>query len=351
MNHPDEGALRRALDGGAARERISDHLEGCATCRAVMDGMRRDADFARSALAVDGLGLEKAPAFAGVRSVRRRFWQSAPGLAGTAVAVAAVIAAVFAFTPVGSMAAGLLTIFQPQSVVGVVLPPGEGRAIVSTMNELGTVEGNLKIVGEPAASAAAAAQAAGFSAEVPSSLPSDVTGGPTYLVVPARNITFTFSQAKAAAWAAKNGKTLPAMPPGMDGATLTLQTEPVTVEAWQSASANSQPFLIAQSPAPVVTSTGPSVAEIEQYVANLPGIPAGVRAQILSLGSPATTLPVPVPSGTTATPVSVNGTSGLLLGADGGGLKAIVWQAGDTLHVVGGAESEATLLQVAESLH
>lgn len=341
-----------ALDDRAGSAAV-DHVKSCPSCQERLEEMRRDAAFAGGLLGVDSLGLEGRTMPEGaVRRQTGSLWRTGRVRAGSIAAAAAVVVAVLAFTPVGSFAAGLLTIFEPQSLVGVVVPSGEGQQILSTLNNLGTVEGSLKPAASPVASAQAAAQSAGFTAEVPSYLPPGVSGQPSYVLVAARTVTFTFSQTKAAAWASSKGETLPPMPQGMNGATLTLKTNPVVIEGFTAASSDPQPFLVAQSPVPGLESTGPTVTEIEHYVANLPGIPSTVRQQLLTLGSPETTLPVPIPAGTAvSSPISVNGTAGLLVTATGGGLRAIAWQAGGMLHLVAGDASTADLLHVAASLN
>src|SRR5258708_10516156 len=57
-------------------------------------------------------------------------------------------------------------------------------------------------------------------------LPSRVKRGPSYVVMSALQATFTFSSSKAQAWAEAHGKSLQAMPTGLDGSTLTVNAGP-----------------------------------------------------------------------------------------------------------------------------
>src|SRR5207245_1619310 len=63
---------------------------------------------------------------------------------------------------------------------------------------------------------------------------------------------------------------------------------------------------VVQMQSPVVSSSGASVTEIENYLISLPGFPPDVAAQIRAIGDPSTTLPVPVPTGQQSHQVDVN---------------------------------------------
>jgi hypothetical protein len=208
--------------------------------------------------------------------------------------------------------------------------------------------------------------------------------------------SFTFSAAKAQAWAAANHKELPPMPAGLDGSTLTVTAGPGTVTVYggsadlvtQGAAAANQgsgraikpgavpaaspaadpagpgsggevPGLGASIPTmavvemttPVVSSNGASVTQIEDYLLSLPGFPAGLAAQIRAIGDPSTTLPVPVPTGQQSHQVDVNGARGLFVGDSTGLGSGIVWTTGGVLYATVGTMTEDEVTSAARSLH
>jgi hypothetical protein len=181
----------------------------------------------------------------------------------------------------------------------------------------------------------------------------------SYVVVPQAVATFTFSAAKAQAAAAAQGKTLPPMPAGMDGSTLTLTVGPALVEVFGdlpqgSASDVSQlqlpQLIVAESKAPVVTSTGVSVTELENYLLKQPGITPQLAADIKAIGDPTHTLPIPVPVGyATSSDVTVQGVQGVALGDNTGAGAAVVWIKGNVFFV-GGSLKQSEILTIANQL-
>src|SRR5258706_306943 len=94
---------------------------------------------------------------------------------------------------------------------------------------------------------------------------------------------FTFDSTKAAAAAAKTGKSLPALPSGMEGAKLTVTVGPAILEVYGNLKANtntnssSSPqdinipqLVIAESSAPVVTSSQDTAKQLENYILSIP---------------------------------------------------------------------------------
>ncbi len=206
---------------------------------------------------------------------------------------------------------------------------------------------------------AEAEKVAGFSAPNAGTLPSTVSKQITYVVVPEAVATFTFSAAKAQAAAAAQGKTLPSMPAGMDGSTLTLTVGPALIEVFGdlnqgSASDVSQltlpQLIVAESKAPVVTSTGVSVTQLEDYLLKQPGITPQLAADIKAIGDPTHTLPIPVPVGyATSSDVTVQGVQGVALGDNTGAGAAVVWIKGHVFFV-GGSLKQSEILTIANQL-
>ena len=184
-------------------------------------------------------------------------------------------------------------------------------------------------------SAAEAQTVSGLKVPTVASLPSGVSTTVTYAAMPQAVAVFTFSKDKAAAAAAQAGKTLPALPAGMEGAQLTVTVGPAVAEIYgnmNKPSASSDisqlglpQLVVAESTAPVATSAQVTVKQLEDYLIAQPGISAELKAAIKAIGDPSTTLPVPIPLGqAAATNVSVHGTNGLFIGDSTGlGLSLI----------------------------
>ena len=102
---------------------------------------------------------------------------------------------------------------------------------------------------------------------------------------------------------------------------------------------------------PVVSSTGASVTTIEDYLVSLPGFPPDLAAQIRAIGDPATTLPVPVPTGQDSHQVDVNGAKGLFVGDSTGLGSGVVWTKDSVLYATVGTMTEDEVTGVARSLH
>jgi Putative zinc-finger len=288
----------------------------------------------------------------------------------TVAAATVALAAVVAFTPVGSYAQGFLTVFTPQKIAAVPITSAELKSLPD-LNNYGTIVQPTGNQTKEVATAADAAAAAGMPVLVPATIPAGVPSTASYEVIPNQTGSFTFSAAKARAAAAAQGKTLPAMPANVDGSTLQVTvgagvvaiyhanvTGPSATGEKTASGATKQEtqqvpaLIVGQAIAPSVTSTGASVAEIEQYLLAQPGISPDLAAAIRSIGDPTTTLPIPVPINRAIShPVNVQGVSGLSV-ADSTGLGGgIIWVKNGMVYGVAGALSESDLLDVANSLH
>jgi hypothetical protein len=110
-------------------------------------------------------------------------------------------------------------------------------------------------------------------------------------------------------------------------------------------------LLVAQAPAPRVSSTGASAREIEAYLLAQPGVPAQLAAQIAAIGDPSTTLPIPIPIDKAyASPVTVQGARGLAMGDNTGLGSGVIWERGGMIYAVAGALPMQTVLTVANSM-
>jgi hypothetical protein len=209
--------------------------------------------------------------------------------------------------------------------------------------------------------AATAASIAGFPPPN-ATLPSDISKDISYAAMPQATGVFTFSAAKAAAAAAAKGKALPPMPAGMDGSTLNLTMGPAIVVIYgnlndksatdkTTGQMNLPQLVIAESKAPIVTSTGVSVADLENYLLKQPGISDKLAADIRAIGDPTHTLPIPVPvEYASSAKVTVNNVDGVALGDNTGLGAAVIWIKGD-VYFVGGSLKKDEVLSIANTVH
>jgi hypothetical protein len=296
-----------------------------------------------------------------------------------AAAGAALVASV-ALTPIGSYAQGFLTIFTPQQFAAVPVTQAE-LASLPDLSNYGTYTHSAHVQPRPATSAANASSMAGFTVLVPKSLPSGVTGSPSYEVIAGQSASFTFNAATARATAAKQGKTLPAMPANIDGSTVqvttgagvlttygsnaakALKADPTAAanvkikEAQNSGTAraaeamSTSALMIGQMVAPTINSTGASVSDLEAYLLAQPGISPDLANAIKSIGDPTTTLPIPIPVGkATSHPIQVQGVTGLSVADSTGIGGGIIWQKGGMIYGVAGTFTENDLIAIANSL-
>ncbi len=311
------------------------------------------------------------------------------------VAAAAAVAGALVFTPAGALAGKALTIFEPQQIAVVPINPGDLRSLPD-LADYGTMTMGPTPTAQHVADLNAASAAAGIPVLQAGSLPAGLPGAASYEVLPGSSASFTFSAAKAKAAAAAKSQTLPAMPANIDGSTLHLSTNPAVVTVYGAgssllglnggsagqakevagagqtsagaagelrhpggagtSSASGQPagpvLIIGQMKAPVVTSTGVTVTDLETYLLSQPGISPQLVSAIKSIGDPTSTMPIPVPVNMAAAhPIQVHGVSGLSLADSTGIGGGIIWEQNGVIYGVAGTFTEQQLLAAANSLH
>jgi len=388
-DHPD--ALLPAFAAGSldslSAGRVRAHLGACGRCQrelaewravgtAVRDvtaraGLPRPVVLAGAlaTIARDGESQPRNERIQGIFERMKGMVQSQnkwPRRSMVAAAVAAALAVAIVFTPVGSYAQGVLTIFTPQHVAAVPVSEQDLQSLPK-LNDYGTFTAPSQATSQQAATAAAASSISGYKVLVPASLPSNVPGTAQYIVQPGQHAAFTFSAQKAQETAAKQGKTIPAMPANLDGSTIQMTTKPAVIASYSNGtitpqnaknvdeqtleSQNAQILVIGQMPAPVVTSTGASAQEIEQYLLAQPGIPTDLAQAIRAIGDPQSTLPIPVPvNRADSHTVTVQGVQGLAVADQTGLGGGIIWEKDGNIYGVGGTYTESELLQIANSL-
>ncbi len=344
------------------------HLESCAECEARFKSASEDAHSIATLLAVPDLHVDVARAFNRVTSepkARPAFGIRLPVMRGfrrplTLTFVAAVAAA--ALVIVGFAASGFF--YKPTTVRAVPVTVADIQAL-SQLANYGTITWTQQPNFQAATSASDAAQTAGFPPPVVTNLPSGVSTTVTYGATTKAVATFTFSAAKAAAAAAASGKTLPPMPAGMDGATLTVTVGPAVGEIYGNLpqqgggsdpnQINLPQLIVAKSAAPTATSSQVTVTQLEDFILAQPGITPELKAAVQAIGDPSTTLLIPVPVAyATSTPVTVTGEyagDGVALGDNTGLGSGVVWVAKDGyVYVVAGSIKQTDAIDIANSL-
>jgi hypothetical protein len=363
--HLTEGTLRRMADDPDARSGAdAAHLEGCAECKGRFKDISDDARSIATLLAVPEARVDVERAFERVTSDRK----SRPALVRFPIpgsstrrlqlafvaAIAAVALAVVAFTFSGFF-------FQPTTVKTVPVTVADMQAL-SQLADYGTLTWTKQPQFQVATSAAdASAMANGLQLPVVSNLPDGVSKTVTYGAMSEAQATFTFSADKAQAAAASHGKTLPTMPKGIDGATLTITVGPAVGEIYgnlpQNGNANSSSnitlpqLIVARSIVPSATSTQVTVAQLEAYILDQPGISAELKAAINAIGDPSTTLLIPIPvQYATSKDVTVQGVPGVALGDNTGVGSGVVWVKGGSVYVVAGSIKQTDAITIADNL-
>jgi hypothetical protein len=401
MHHLDDGALRRLYDEPAAIPAVARrHYATCARCQGKCAEIAADARAAATLLAVGDVRADPAVALTQTRQriaaesgvYAQRWHQRWYEGMGTMVqlnrrrlvkpvggVIAAALVAALALTPVGSLAQSFITIFEPTQFAAVPITPGEMQSLPN-LQDYGTMTQSAPPTAQQVASAAAATAASGLVMRTPASLPAGVPTNATYAVLSQGTASFTFSAARAQAAAAAAGKTLPAMPAGLDGSTLQVTIGPAVVATYGGnvgisggdtrlrgrhagkkgvamvrAAVQQQgdipSLVVAEAAQPRVTSTGAAVKEIEDYLLAQPGVSPQLASEIRAIGDPSTTLPIPIPvDRTTAQTVQVQGVSGLAVGDNTGLGSGVIWEKDGVVYGVAGALPESQVLAIANSL-
>jgi len=254
-----------------------------------------------------------------------------------------------------------LSVFQPTQVRAVSVSPTDVRALHSLppLEAFGTVRGTRVPGVDEVASASEAAQDAGYALRLPATVPGALAKEAHYQVTQRARTSFTFSQAKAAAWAREHKVALHPLPSGLDGATYTATLQPVAVVTYGAVPRKrtkhgppASSFLaVMQAPLPTITSTGAPLRALTDWFASQPGISPRLVAQIKAMGDPAQTLPIPVRfNEQTAAKISVDGVQGLAIGDETGIGTAIVWTKDGKLYAVAGTFPQSEVLALANDL-
>ena len=363
MAHLSDGTLRRKFDDAdSLTESENRHYSACADCQSRYTTLADDARAVAGALAAPDLKVDVASAFSRVRSApaaQPRFGIRLPIVRPASRPVMGLLAASFVAVAlvVTGIAQGLF--FQPQSVQVVPVSVADLQSL-SGLGDFGTLTWTTQPAPQLVSSAIEAANVSKLRVPVVGKLPSGVSSNVTYAAMPAAVGVFKFDAAKAAAAAAKVGKTLPKMPAGMDGSTLTVTVGPAVVEIYgnlntgaaSDTSKLSLPQLVVgESSAPVVTSSGVTTQQLENYLLSLPGVSANLAAAIRAVKDPSTTLPIPIPiEYATSSSVTVQGVGGVAVGDNTGLGAGVIWIKSGTVYGVAGTLKKDAILDIANGL-
>src|SRR5205807_8246742 len=123
------------------------------------------------------------------------------------------------------------TFVSPNTVTPVPVTVADMQAL-SQLSDYGTVTWTTQPQMQVATTAAEAAAVSGLQPPKVAKLPAGVSSTVTYAAMTKAVAVFTFSADKASAAEAKNGKSLPPLPSGMNGAQLTVAVGPAVGEVY-----------------------------------------------------------------------------------------------------------------------
>jgi hypothetical protein len=346
--HLGEGVLRRSIDEPESLDAAgSTHLGACAACRDRRSELERNASFAERLIAESSPVFDAHSRVARVAQprLRRPTW-IAPAIA---IAAAAGIVLALAFTPLGGVAAQWLTIFEPKQFVPLEISAkdSEQLRLVPSLQRLGTFIGAKPPPRRRVTSLSGIGNTLGFEPRSIGAASRDRQPGAAFVEMPF-STSFTFSAAKARAYEAKFKRSLPPMPGGLDGTTYTATYGPTLVRTFGQ---GADRVAFVESKTPRLSSTGASLETAANYILSLPNVPPGVAAQLRAIADPAHTLPIPfVFDKATATPVTVDGVSGLAIGDETKFGSGVLWSKDGVVYVVAGPMRESEAIALANSV-
>jgi hypothetical protein len=255
-----------------------------------------------------------------------------------------------------------LSVFQPSAVRAISVTPADMKALrgLPPLEGFGTVRGTRTPGVEEVASVTDAGAGTGFALRLPANIDATLRKNVRYQVTTRVRTSFTFSAAKAAAWASEHKVALQPMPAGLDGTTYTATIDPLALVTYGVSptgprNARGMPrgsfVAVMQARVPSVSSTGATVETLARWFSMQPGIPPQLAAQVRAIGDPTQTLPIPVRfDKQTAADVTVDGVKGLAVGDETGIGSAIVWMKDGKMYAVGGTLTQSGALAIANDL-
>jgi hypothetical protein len=367
VRHLSDGALRRLHDDRyAVSNREREHLAGCARCQHRAEQVSSDA--AKAARLFAAPAVEATATEAALGRFRERIASGAandrhvlltpPRVAARRWAIAAVaVPVVVAGLVVSANAANWLSIFSPTKVAPIALTVGDlqGLPDLSAYGQMHISKLNPRQVADGAA-AVAATGLQPLRATLPASVPTQVT----WEVVDQGSATFTLDAATAAAAAARAGRSAPQIPAALNGTSVTVDAGPAMVAVYgappagspDQLAANLPTLIIAEGVRPTASTNGATLKQLQDFLVAQPGVSSQLAAEVLAIGEPASTLPIPVITGlTTSQTISIDGVQGVVTSDSSGLGSAVIWEKAGVVYAVGGLLSQSEVVDIALSLH
>jgi len=380
------GELRAFVDDAVTRECWSAwalHIDHCASCRERLDRIVENADavatmlysIAPSPNAVDeDLALRQVHARRGTREssflwlkgdwLMSRFGGVGRRGAIAGIAVIALMVAVIAAAPIGSLADNMLNGFRVQQFSAVTFPlnlvDAKAAAAGSSNSGMGSfVQSQLMGLGQPsttlsknslktAATVADAQAHLNGNMEIPSSLSTFSGVDPTVYLTDPGTVTYQLNVQKARDLFAL-GKLDPApLPDPATNPTVTFSLD-VPAGAALDYVSNGKHLVVAQMESPTLTiPSSVDISLLRDELLSSGFLPPDTVAQLRAVTDWQHTLIIPVPSGATTSNETVQGVPALLIKSDQG--SVVMWQKDGILHMVG-TNGDASVMSVATSLH
>jgi hypothetical protein len=339
------------------------HLGTCADCQGRYRAVADDASSIATLLAAPELRVDTAAAFERViaaPAAQPRFGFRLPVMRpGSRPMMLAFAAAAALVALLATAIAENGTVFAPSTVTPVPVTVADLQSL-SQLSDYGTFAWTTQPQLQVVTTAAEAASATGLKVPAVGKLPTGVSSTVTYGAMSKATAVFTFSAAKAAAAAAQTGKPLPKLPAGADGAQLTVTVGPAVAEIFGNlkagsssdvSQANLPQLIVAESSAPIATSTQITVKQMVDYLLAQPGLSPALAAAIKGIGDPSTTLPIPIPiQYATSTTVTVQGVKGVALGDNTGVGSGVIWVKNGVVYVVAGTVKQSDAIDIANHL-
>lgn len=263
-------------------------------------------------------------------------------------------------TPEGrTVLADFLTQFRSRRIAVVSFDADQPSQPLSELSPLGDLQVKSSNRSEPTGvkSIAEASQKVGFALKQPdrATLPDGLSEKPNILVAPAREVRFTFDQAKARRHFKerdKREKDKPAvnLPDQFDGATLVLSLPAAALLEYRRAG---QPGLMIAQTSEITAGIDGKVSldEMREFLLDLPGMSRDTVRQLRNIKDWRHTLPLLVPADKLDwEPTTIGGGDGWLFRDNSGLGSAAVWVRDGRISSVVGTAKPAEIERVANSL-
>ena len=378
------GDWRAYLDGelpAGERDRLGQHLIGCASCRAELTRVEANAAVAFSALnslapsaaeipaaswsrvreRVDGRAAAPVTRSPGVTEMFRNLIGFAGGtrmrLAVSALTLITAMAMLMAFTPVGMAASDLLSIFRVKKFVAVTVDPNSMPNLAAPSDL-----GSFTTTGDKATKQVTlteAQKAVGFQVPSVGAVPAGLEPLPrSVMTTGAFSATFTPDMQKVRAYLTTIGATNVNLPDNLNGVPVTLRVAPAVAQLYMERGPQErgqdgmlrpvpgQKFLyLGATTSPTLdVPDGIDVEQVRSELLKVPGLPADLVSQLKNIDDWRNTVVVPVVKGKSSE-VTVQGQPGLMVREDSGPGTTLLWQKDGVVYTVTGNLSEAEVLR------